>query len=287
MDEDLQETVALDSPPVFEEEMKTASTGEPAEEVDFDRSFGDAMEDEFVEAVSLDAIPEVAEETVDLEEAMEHASKIEEDLAKEDTDLKASVKGESETEAPEALVKHKKKGGRSRLLPILFIIILIIIAGGVAVFFLAPDLLPESLSGLKPADKQVADTGIRRLAFSSVKGSFLDSKKLGQLFVIRGIVTNNYPKNRSAILVKGAIIDDKGAVVKTKPAYAGNTYPDNRILEMTLEEITKAMKNRLGQEGVNSNIKPGSGIPFMVIMENLPENLTEFTVEAVSSSPGQ
>ncbi|MFH1489939.1 MAG: DUF3426 domain-containing protein, partial [Pseudomonadota bacterium] len=109
----------------------------------------------------------------------------------------------------------------------------------------------------------------------------------GQLFVIRGMVTNNYPKNRSFILLKGSIIDDKGAVAKTKLAYAGNTYPDDKIQGMTLEEIDKGLKNQLGNKGVNRNIKPGGGIPFMIILENLPENLTEFTVEAVSSSPGQ
>ncbi|MFH1490658.1 MAG: zinc-ribbon domain-containing protein, partial [Pseudomonadota bacterium] len=227
LDEDLQETVALDSPPVLEEETKTAVTEEPEEGAEFDRAFEDAMEDDGVEAVSLDEIPDEAEETVDLEEAMERASKIEEELTKEDSDLKASEKGEGDTEVSDALdkPKPKKKGGRSRLLPILLIIIIIVLAGGVAVFFLAPDLLPGPLSGLKSADKQAADTGVRRLAFAGVKGAFLDSKNSGQLFVIRGMVTNNYPKNRSFILLKGSIIDDKGAVAKTKLAYAGNTYP--------------------------------------------------------------
>jgi hypothetical protein len=31
---------------------------------------------------------------------------------------------------------------------------------------------------------------------------------------------------------------------------------------------------------------PGASIPFMIVLADLPENLSEFTVEAVSSSRG-
>ena len=41
-----------------------------------------------------------------------------------------------------------------------------------------------------------------------------------------------------------------------------------------------------GKGGMNRNIKPGASIPFMVVFENLPDDLSEFMVEAVSSAPG-
>jgi hypothetical protein len=87
--------------------------------------------------------------------------------------------------------------------------------------------------------------------------------------------------------VKGSLLDDKGKVVKTKMAYAGNRFTDDQIKTMPLEEINKELKNRLGANKSNSNVKPEAGLPFTIVIEELPENLSEFTVEAVSSSPAE
>ena len=107
------------------------------------------------------------------------------------------------------------------------------------------------------------------------------------LFLIKGMVANNYSNSRSFILIKGSILDDKGKVVKTKLAYAGNIFAENEIKEMALEQINQALRNRSGKSDINLNVKPQAAVPFMVIFEELPENLSEFTVEAVSSAQGE
>ena len=138
-----------------------------------------------------------------------------------------------------------------------------IVAGSLGVYFFAPDLLPDSLSFLKPPKKQeVTDAGVARLSFKDVKGSFVQSEKAGQLFAIHGVITNNYPKGRSFVLVKGSLLDDKGKVVKTKMAYAGNSFTEEQIKTMPLEEINKELKNRFGAKKANFNIKPEAGVPI-------------------------
>ena len=122
--------------------------------------------------------------------------------------------------------------------------------------------------------------------FPSVKGSFVDSKGSGRLFVIQGTIKNDYPKSRSFILVKGTVLDDGGRPVKMKMAYAGNAFKEPEIKVMALEEINKAMKNRFGKDRKNIDVAPGASVPFTIVFENLPDNLGEFSVEAVSSSPG-
>jgi hypothetical protein len=107
------------------------------------------------------------------------------------------------------------------------------------------------------------------------------------LFLIKGMVANNYLNSRSFILIKGSILDDKGKVVKTKLAYAGNVFTENEIKEMTVDQINQALRNRSGKNDSNLNVKPQAAVPFMVIFEDLPENLSEFTVEAVSSAQGE
>ncbi len=275
VNEDLEETVALDSPPDIEE----METGLMDEEIgaDFDKAFEEAMEEEPIETVSTDEIPEPeVEEWAETEEVDREV--LEDEIAEE------SEEGEeiAEVDTP------KEKPGRSRLLVITLGIVVLIAVVAVALLFLAPGLLPDSLSNLRPAEKQeAADIGVRRLSFKDVNGSFVQSIKTGELFIIKGMVTNDYPKSRNFILIKGSILDDKGQMIKEKLVYAGNTFTEENIEGMSLEEIDKGLKNRFGKGRMNFNIKPGDTIPFMIILENLPENLSEFTVEAVSSSSGE
>ena len=132
-----------------------------------------------------------------------------------------------------------------------------------------------------------ADLGASRLSLKAVRWSFIRSSEAGRLFVIKGVVTNNYNTTRSFILLKGSIYNDRGYVLRSKSAYAGNTFTESEIKGMPLEEINKKLGDRYGQKNMNFNIKPESAIPFVIIFENLPENISEFTVEAVSSSSGE
>lgn len=283
-DEDLEETLALESRPAFDAEDEVS-------EEEFGKAFEEAMEDsETVQTMSPDHIPEEEdEEPVDLEEAMERAAQIEEEVTREGAERQHA-------EAPTVAIdrkeiaptkKKKIKPPRSKVLPIVLILILLVLGGGVGLVFFAPEYLPGFLSFLKPVQKQEAtDVGVRRLSFKGVNGSFVQSEKLGQLFVVKGMVTNNYPKSRRFILIKGAILDSNGKVIKRNVVYAGNPFTEMELTGFTLEEIKRRSKTRLGLKRMNFNIKPGESIPFMIVFERLPENLSEFTVEAVSSSPG-
>jgi hypothetical protein len=134
---------------------------------------------------------------------------------------------------------------------------------------------------------ELKDPGVRRLSFNAVTGKFYQSSKAGNLFCIQGMIVNNYPGSRSFIRVKGSLLDEKGAAVKQKLAFAGNTFSENELKDMSLEQINQTLANRTGKGNANVNAKPQASVPFMIVFEELPENLSEFTVEAVSSAPGQ
>ena len=284
MDEDLRETMALDSPPVLKEKVPESDVEEM--DLDFDQAFEDAIEED-VQAISPDEIPDSEEEDdIDFAETLDRKPAVEEGVEREEADEEVPEKPKGAVEtiiAPPV----ERKPRRSRVGLIVLVIIILLLGGGVAVFFLAPDRIPDSLSFLKPAKQaEISETDIRRLSLKSVGGYFIESSKAGQLFVIKGTVTNHNPKSRSFILIKGSLLDDKGKAVGSKMAYAGNTFTEKQIKEMPLEEINKGLKNRFGKKRVNVNVRPQSTVPFMILFENLPENMSEFTVEAVSSSPG-
>ena len=190
---------------------------------------------------------------------------------------------------PAKEVRPKAKKARRSKLPIVILVILLLLIGGAgAIILFAPDLVPEQLAFLKGTQRpESKDPGVLRLRFTAVTGSFVQNSKAGQLFVIRGTISNNYPDNRGYILVKGSILDDKGKVVKTKVAYAGNIFTDNELKDLPMDQINQGLRNRAGKGSSNLNIKPQASVPFMIVFEELPENLSEFTVEPVSSSPGQ
>jgi predicted Zn finger-like uncharacterized protein len=285
LEEDLKETVALESPPVFKEKEPEPEVEEM--EIDFEKAFEEAIDEEDVQAISPDEIPDSEEEyDIDFAETLDRKPAVEEGVEMEEAEEEVPEKPKAAVEtivAPPA----EKKPRRSRVGLIVLVIIVLLLGGGFAVYYFAPDLLPESLSFLKPIKKEaISETGVRRLSLKSVGGFFIESSKAGQLFVIKGTVTNHNPKSRSFILIKGSLLDDKGKVVGSKMAYAGNTFKEKQIKEMPLETINKSLKNRFGKKRINVNVKPQSTVPFMIIFENLPQNMSEFTVEAVSSSPG-
>jgi predicted Zn finger-like uncharacterized protein len=281
--EDLDSTMSLDSPPVLAGD--SGETEEKDQDVDFADVFEESMEDlEKFEAVSPEDLRGLLKEESAVKPPDEAITK--EELPPAVPEERVKEEPEETVEGPPT-VSAPKKSGRSPLLLIILVVLLVLIGGAIAIFFWAPDLIPDSMSFLKPVEKQVAiDSGIRRLKFPSVKGSFVESKKSGRLFVIQGTIKNNYPKSRSYILIKGTILDDGGQPVNMKMAYAGNVFEEDEIKVMALEEIDKAMKNRLGKGKKNVNVAPGATVPFTIMFENLPENLGEFSVEAVSSSAG-
>jgi predicted Zn finger-like uncharacterized protein len=266
----LEDTLTLDSSPV-------KSAGEPEEGV-FEEVFAESAEEvEKFEAVSPEDLHELLKEEVPEPETGV-------------SDYREEETGWSGVEAERPRKAEKTKTVAKRKSPVLLIILLGVlglVAAGAVVFIWAPEMVPDSLSMFKGEEKEgVADLGVRRLSFQEVKGSFVDSNEEGQLFVISGSVQNDYPKNRSFILIKGSILDDRGNVVKKKLVYAGNPISERKLKSMSLEEMERSMKNRYGADRQNVDVQPGTSIPFTIVFEDLPEDLGEFTVEAVRSAPG-
>jgi predicted Zn finger-like uncharacterized protein len=287
-DQNLGETVTLDTYST-QEDQRPERLVEDTFEAELAKAVQEESETKKIETLSPDQIPEEEEDLrFDFEEGTKRqpqlepspASTLQRELAKP-------------TEAPpkpeKAVPKKRKKGGVPRFLMIVLIVVLLLTGGAAALLYFAPERVPESLTPyLGMAGKpEVKDPGVRRLSFKNVSGKFYQSTKVGSLFCIQGVVFNNYPGSRSFIRVKGSLLDEKGSVVKQKLAFAGNTFSENELKEMSLEQINQGLTNRTGKGNVNVSVKPQASVPFMIVFEELPENLSEFTVEAVSSAPGQ
>jgi predicted Zn finger-like uncharacterized protein len=291
MNKSLGETVTLESPPVFEGEENEPLL-EDVSESDFEAAFEEEAETKKMQPVPQDQIPEEEEEEFHLEMDYQEEEKVkpkQEMLGAVETKARtAERKPESHAKPVQEVRSKARKTSRSKLPLVLLVIVLLLIGGAGAVVLFAPELVPAQLAFLKGAKKpELKDPGVLRLRFTAVTGSFVQNSKTGQLFVIRGTISNNYSDSRSYILVKGSILDDKGKVVKTKVAYAGNVFTDSELKDLAMDQINQGLRNRTGKGNTDVNIKPQASVPFMIVFEELPENLSEFTVEPVSSSLGQ
>jgi len=298
------EEIADELVPFFEEHSESEVKGkDEGLESDLDSFYKDAFQEPAGELAGK--IKEESEDNQDLmkdtmgegEERLAYDPAVD-FLAMDNIDDQIDDRSEEpeRTAEPKKKTLRKEKSSKWGFIIVLVVILLALLGAVVAINYFKPDLIPlpvrffleDSVSSFMkaPEKKGPVDPGVRLLEFSSVAGSFVDSEKGGRLFVIRGVVGSKYPKPRSYILIKGNILDNKGKVVKAKQSYAGNTFTEEEIKTLPLEEIEKAMNNRDGMARKNFNLSSGATIPFMIVFDNLPDNLSEFTVEAVSSSPG-
>jgi predicted Zn finger-like uncharacterized protein len=222
LEEDIGEGISSSDTPT--PEKKEPDFFDELSQEEFETAFEEAEDEDTIEASLVD---EVSEEEFEIEQALEREDKEAFEVTKERVEDNIDdhpIKSE--------MVRPKGKTGTSGPFLVILLIILILLGGSAAVYFMAPQLMPNSMTLFKfKTDKgeETIDPGASRLSFKGVTGSFVQSTKAGQLFVIKGMVVNDYSKGRSFILVKGTILDDKAQVVKRKMAYAGNTIRKNKL----------------------------------------------------------
>jgi pilus assembly protein FimV len=226
----------------------------------------------------------------DIDKAMDRAEKVEKKIITRDEKKKSE--GIEERRKPVEPQPIMKKRHRS-ILWIILLVLVLLLGGGTVLYLLKPNLLWEYFPSFKKIlpKEQVFDMGNKRLSIqrdrASLKGFFVDSQKAGKLFVVKGLITNNYPDTRNFIRVRSDILDSKGKVVKSKIIYAGNLISDEELVTLSMMEINNRLMNKFGKDNVNKDIAPDASIPFMIAFGDLPKDVSEFTVEPISSFPAE
>jgi len=188
-----------------------------------------------------------------------------------------------ETIEPEKERESLKTGKPSgKFLSILAIIVIIIAGAGAFVVYNPFGIeIPfvSDFTGSKADEK-----GTLRIVpvDDSIKGDYVQTQ-LGNFFVITGKVKNEYKHARSYISVIGKLFKKGKVLLKAEAVYCGNVIPVNEIGVSDPALMKKRLQNRFGDKKSNVKVQPGSTVPFMLIFENITDELDEFTVEVESS----
>lgn len=144
--------------------------------------------------------------------------------------------------------------------------------------------IPYLSDKLNPKEKDLAGNFKIIPLEGTINARFVNDSRGNQRFVVHGKIKNDYDHPRSFIKVTGKIYQKGGKLAKTETVYCGNVLSDSELTGMKIAAINKRLHNRFGDKRSNLKVKTGKTIPFMIVFDQLPQNLDEYTVEVDGSS---
>lgn len=268
--------------PEDQEEMLTLEDAEPDKELD-----EIALEDDFSDYDEVLAQETEPHETSgDIEDAEENFEK---DMREKETIEERSLieKVTPLMDLPERSLRKEKKPLIS--LPLLMLLLIFFLTAGAYIAsiltgYKIPPLSDVNIPFLGQYLKKAAPAATDPKPFpneNSVTGRFVSNTGSGTLFVITGRVDNPSGIALSHIEVQGTLSTKEIPVAKTKNAFCGNIITEEMLKSGNIAEMMKLLEVREGAHNSNVNIKPGAGIPFMIVFSDLPEKLQNFNVKVV------
>jgi|GEM_PF-6428086 len=118
-----------------------------------------------------------------------------------------------------------------------------------------------------------------------IQDRFVENEWVGTLFVISGSVQNEFSAPRSHIQVIGRLFSSGKKPAGVEIVYCGNTLTDAELNSLPPNELKARLGNKAGAQNSNIDVPSGKILPYMIVFDNIPETLEEFTVAVKGSLP--
>jgi len=201
------------------------------------------------------------------------------------TDEESAAEADLSDVPPSSLTSRKKRGSLFPVLVIIGAILLIVALAGSGVYFFGG---PKAFSkvGLGFLVEWYGQKGGEEgdIVLRNVKAEYVASKEAGELFVVRGEALNNYKKPRASIQVKVALLGQGGTLLKAKTVFCGNPLSNEQLISLPMAKIEEAMNNQFGDSLANLGVKPGNAIPFVVVINEIPKESVDYSVQVGGST---
>ena len=195
-----------------------------------------------------------------------------------------------DVEKPLPAPPQPKKSSLSRIL-VLLVFLLVILGGAAGLLFIQEGAINLNTIGqyLPFLQEYIGEAPVSspgdRIGINVSGSSYLNGEA-GQMLVIQGAAVNNHPATRSAITIKGVLLDAQGLTLLQQTVFCGNKLDDTALKTMSFAAIEEAMNNQFGDSLSNMNVVAGASIPFTIVFRNPPDGLANINVEVVDSKPG-
>jgi predicted Zn finger-like uncharacterized protein len=194
-----------------------------------------------------------------------------------------------ETEKASITTEQETTPGKKKRIstPALIVLIIALLTGGAYGAYVALKSMNINIPFISDLVEPAAqdETGNLKIIAFDIANKSIDNSKVGKLFIISGKVKNEYSGARSFIKVTGKLYAKERVLLKTATVCCGNVLSNQDLSNMDMNSIKKRLLNPLGDNKSNVNVKPGKLLPFMIVFPNIPDNITEYTIEVARSSP--
>ena len=188
---------------------------------------------------------------------------------------------EADEETPPLSMSSRRKG--SSLVPFSVVggaIVVIIALAGFGFYFLnGPNSFTKLLAGARGGAEEEGAVSAQKVAARFVKNA-----EAGELFVVQGEMLNGFKKPRASIQVKVTILGANGQNLITRTAYCGNNITTEQLEELPWSKIEERMNNQFGDSLANLGVQPGKAIPFVVVLNNVPKDAVDYSVQVAGST---
>lgn len=251
---------------VFESfQFKEEPPKEPLEETkDLDFTF--AMEEPSMEKIDL--AEDVKSDKMAQEKNELNFSFLEEEEKTYSFPQDEYVKKDTEPTAQVPPLEYEEVKPKSNILTIVVSLLIVILFSGTGIGFVW-------WQKMKTLEKEGS------FGFSEVKVEIVESKTLGNVFVVKGKITNGYRVPKSFLKVKCLLLSKDNKKLAEKVAFASNIFTKDEIRELTYPDIEKGLNNKMGKSMMNVDVPPGKAIPFMVVFDKIPEGVSHIEVESI------
>ncbi len=180
---------------------------------------------------------------------------------------------------PEKRSPLKKLSRRNMAIAGIALAGLLVAGAGIYLMLNAGDA-PQKAQTKAIEDEKVAET-YKSLAVRMEEYT-VKNEKLGEVFVVTGSVTNNFPMAKSFIMLELVLYDAQDKTIMTKRQYCGTTLSLLQLQSYSAEDLQANLANHLDVMVNNTNIAPGKSVPFMIAVPK-PAGLESFSIAPVSA----
>jgi hypothetical protein len=119
------------------------------------------------------------------------------------------------------------------------------------------------------------------LSLNNVRGYYRDNQHAGRMLIVQGDVLNTSERTLVQVLVMGRLNDIHNSPARQITICAGPVFTPDQLRSLTLNEIQDYLSRAQDSNGALYELPPQGSLPFMVVFGNLPDNVSDYTIDVV------